>query len=55
MKENKNLDESCETCESCDEMFEHNIDDIISDATPPTMEQHNEKEAEVRDVYIEKM
>ncbi len=55
MKENKNemnMD-NCETCESCEELFEENIQEIISDATPPSINQHMEREREVRDSFIE--
>ncbi len=45
--------DNCETCESCEELFEENIQEIISDATPPSINQHMEREREVRDSFIE--
>ncbi|MFR9649636.1 MAG: hypothetical protein SNJ33_01995 [Rikenellaceae bacterium] len=42
-----------EDCPTCEQAFEENIQEIISDATPPTMNQHSEREDEVRDAFIE--
>ncbi len=52
MKKSMESVDDCNRCEPCEQMFEDNIQEIVSDATPPTMEQHSEREREVRDGFI---
>ncbi len=42
-----------ETCDTCEETFEKNIDNIVSEATPPTESEHSSREEEVNSAYNE--